>query len=318
MCTAIQYKNYFGRTLDLECSYGECVTVAPRGLPLYFRHLPPMERHYALIGMAKVAEGMPLYYEAANEHGLAAAGLRFATSARYFAPAAGKDNVASFELIPWLLGQCRSLAEVRALLQRTCITADAFSPSLAPAPLHWAVADGTGMLAVESVADGLFVHADPVGVLTNEPPFAYHLTHLADYRGVTSTDGGDRFAAGLTLAPYSRGMGGMGLPGDLSSASRFVRAAFVRGNSLSEGEGDLAQFFHILGAVAHPRGCVRLPDGQNEITVYTAACDLQKGIYYYTTYENSRITAAALLPHAEGSALVTFPLRTQTDVYFEP
>lgn len=318
MCTAIVYKNFFGRTLDLERSYGECVAVTPRHFPLGFCHLPPLKTHHALIGMAAVEGGVPLYFEAVNEHGLFAAGLNFPHFSHYFPPRADKSNVASFELIPWLLGRCKSLAEVRTLLGNVCICDTAFSAALPPTPLHWLIADKTGAIAVESVAAGLFVYEDPVRVLTNSPPFPYHMTHLADYMGVSPLSPQNCFAKGISLHAYSRGMGGMGLPGDLSSASRFVRAAFLKENSLSEGAGDLAQFFHVLGAVSHPRGSVRLADGGHQITVYTSAYDAAKGVCYYTTYENRRITAVDM--HRTdlcGDSLVTYPLRQTEDVYRE-
>ena len=72
MCTAVTYKtkdHYFGRNLDLEGSFGETVTVTPRNFPLPFRKMGMLETHYAMIGMAHIAEGYPLYYDATNEKG---------------------------------------------------------------------------------------------------------------------------------------------------------------------------------------------------------------------------------------------------------
>ena len=88
-------------------------------------------------------------------------------------------------------------------------------------------------------------------------------------------------------------MGALGLPGDLSSQSRFVRAAFVKANSLSEDgeEKSVSQFFHILNSVSQPRGCCKLESGKYEITLYTSCCNTDKGIYYYTTYDNHQISA---------------------------
>lgn len=318
MCTAIVYKNYCGRTLDLDVSYGERVTVTPRRFPLTFRHLPPLKTHPALIGMATVEGGVPLYFEAANECGLFAAALNFPHLAQYAPPRADRQSATPFEVIPWLLGQCESLAEARDLLSETCVCDTAFSAAMPNTPLHWFVADKTGAIAVEAVAEGLCVYDDPVRVLTNSPSFPYHMTHLADYMGVSALPPQNRFGGEAALAPYSRGMGGMGLPGDLSSASRFVRAAFLRENAHSEGAGDLAQFFHVLDGVAHPRGSVRLADGGEQITVYTSAYDADKGICYYTTYENRRITAVDMhRTDLDGDTLVTYPLRKKEDVYWE-
>ena len=121
MCTAITYKTkdaYFGRTLDIECSYGEEVIVAPRNFAFDFRHTCAQKKHYAIIGMGTVREGYPLYYDAANEHGLGMAGLRFADNACYFDLREGKDNVSPFEFIPWVLGKCKTVCRPSAGRQK--------------------------------------------------------------------------------------------------------------------------------------------------------------------------------------------------------
>ena len=313
MCTAVTYKtrdHYFGRTLDLEYSYNETVTVTPRNFPLFFRTKETINSHYAIIGMATVVDNYPLYYEAANECGLAMAGLNFPGNAHYFEKATGKDNIAPFEFIPWILGQCKNLPEARKLLGKMNLCNIHFSEQFPLSPLHWIIADCDGAITVESVAEGLKIYENPVGVLTNNPPFDYHMTHLCDYLKLTSLEPENRFG-GVKLQPYSRGMGGMGLPGDLSSASRFVRAAFVKLNSLSgEAEDEsVSQFFHILGAVEQQRGCVRLPDGRYEITVYTSCINTDRGVYYYTTYENNCISAVDMHKcDLNASTLKQFPL----------
>lgn len=101
------------------------------------------------------------------------------------------------------------------------------------------------------------------------------------------------FCEQLPLEQYSRGMGALGLPGDLSSTSRFARVAFTRLHAMSgeSEEESVSQFFHILGSVDQQRGCCEVADGKYEITLYTSCCNATKGIYYYTTYENHQITA---------------------------
>ena len=323
MCTAITYtsgEHYFGRNLDLDHSYGETVTVTPRRFPLAFRRAGRLEEHYAMIGMAHVAEGYPLYYDAVNETGLSMAGLNFPASARYHPEQAEGDNIAPFEFIPWLLGRCASLAEARALLSRVNLADLPFSDRLPLAPLHWLIADQTGALVAEPVETGLKLYENPVGVLANEPPFDYQLLHLNDYMQLTRESPRSTFADGLTLRPYCLGMGAMGLPGDLSSASRFVRAAFTKLNGVSgpsEGER-VGQFFHILGSVAQTRGCARAGEDRFEITVYASCCNMDRGVYYYTTYENSRISAVDM--HREdldGAELVSFPLARTQDILLQ-
>ena len=323
MCTAITYRtadHYFGRNLDLSYSYHETVTVTPRSYPFAFRKAGPLRRHYALIGMAFVAEGYPLYYDAVNEKGLGMAGLNFPGNADYKEEKDGCDNITPFEFIPWILGQCANLAEARKLLERINLVNIHFSEKLPLAPLHWMITDREGCLVVESVKEGLRIYENPVGVLTNNPPFDYQLFNLNNYMQLSKEPPVNRFADGLALAPYCLGMGAMGLPGDLSSASRFVKAAFTRLNSVSgpsESES-VSQFFHILDSVSQQRGCVHIQGNEYEITVYSSCCNTDKGIYYYKTYDNSQISAVDMhRENLEGDAVIAYPLVEGQQIHFQ-
>lgn len=322
MCTAITYKTkdaYFGRTLDIECSYGEEVIVTPRNFGFSFRHAKGQGSHYAIIGMGTVKDGYPLYYDAANEYGLGMAGLNFPTNACYFPLQEAKENVTPFEFIPWILGQCKSVKEAREYLSRLNLCDTPFSEDLPLSPLHWMIADRDGAIVVESVKEGLQIYENPAGVLTNNPPFSYHVTHLCDYMTLSNQPPTSHFGKEY-LVPYSRGMGAMGLPGDFSSASRFVRAAFVRENSVSDADemASVSQFFHILGAVEHIRGCVLLAGGKYEITAYTSCINLDRGIYYYTTYQNRAISAVDLCKcDLDSGELCRFPLQTKQKIAWQ-
>ena len=323
MCTAITYRTkdyYFGRTLDYEFSYQEEVTVTPRNFPLCFRHMGTLNQHHAIIGMAFVQEGHPLYYDGVNEKGLGMAGLNFVGNAFYNDPVPEKDNVASFEFIPWILSQCATVAQARQLIGRINLTKDQFSTQLPVSSLHWLIADREEAITVEAVADGIHVYDNPVGVLTNNPPFPQQLLRLNDYMQLSRKAPENRFAAVLNLSPYSRGMGAMGLPGDLSSQSRFVRAAFVKLNSVSGDteEASVSQFFHILGSVDQQRGCCDVGCGEYEITIYTACCNGDRGIYYYTTYDNHQIAAVDMhKENLDGRTLVRYPLLRRQRFLFQ-
>ena len=314
MCTAVSFRtkdHYFGRTLDFEYDYGAQVAVTPRNSPLPFRHMGTLGKHYAIIGLARVERGYPLYFDGGNEKGLAVAGLNFVHSACYHPTAPGKENVAHFELIPWLLAQCATVAEAKKRLERLNITDDAFCDALPPAKLHWLLADGQETVVIESVGEGLRVMDDPAGVLTNEPPFPMQLQQLQNFLNLSPNEPESRFSPSLELMPYSRGMGAMGLPGDLSGASRFVKAAFTKMNSISgDSESEsISQFFHILGSVTQQRGCVHMGNDQYEITIYTSCCNTDKGIYYYTTYENSQISGVDMhRENLDGDTLICYPL----------
>ncbi len=314
MCTAATYKTkdfYFGRTLDYDFSYGDEVTVTPRSYPFHFREMGAMRNHYAMIGMAYVWEDYPLYYEAINEKGLGMAGLNFVGNAEYKERVADKDNVAPFEFIPWILGQCDSVKEARILLEKINLVNIPFNEKLPLAQLHWIIADSKEAITVEAVKEGVKVYPNPVGVLTNNPPFENQIFQLNNYMNLSPKSPHNKFSDKLTLDTYSRGMGALGLPGDLSSQSRFVRAAFVKMNSVS-GDSELesvSQFFHILGSVEQQRGCCHVGDGKFEITNYTACCNATKGIYYYTTYDNHQITAVDMYKeNLDDTCLQRYPL----------
>ena len=323
MCTAATYKtrdHYFGRNLDLEYSYNETVTVTPRNFPFRFRKAPTLETHYAMIGMATVMDGCPLYYEATNEKGLSMAGLNFPGNADYKPVAEGVDNITTFEFIPWILGQCANLTEAREKLSHMNLVDIPFSDSLPIATLHWIISDRDSSITVESVREGLMIYDNPIGLLTNNPPFPFQMFNLNNYMSLSREAPQNTFAPDLPLTAYSRGMGGMGLPGDLSSASRFVKAAFTKLNSLSgDSESEsISQFFHILGSVAQQRGCVHMGGGKYEITIYSSCCNTDKGIYYYTTYENSQITAVDMnREDLDGDAPVCYPLIQGQHIYFQ-
>ncbi|MCM1158403.1 MAG: choloylglycine hydrolase [Bacteroidales bacterium] len=296
MCTAATYQTkdfYFGRTLDYEFSYGDEVVITPRNYRFRFIEKEEMKVHYAMIGMAYVTEDYPLYYDAVNEKGLGMAGLNFVGNAVYRDREERKDNIAQFEFIPWILGQCATVKEARNLLGKINLLNIPFNERLPLAQLHWIISDSTESVTVESVKEGIKVYDNPVGVLTNNPPFDKQMFSLNNYMHLSTKTPENRFAKGLNLEKYSRGMGAIGLPGDLSSQSRFVRAAFVKMNSVSgQGEAEsVSQFFHILNSVDQQRGCCELEEGKYEITIYTSCCNADKGIYYYTTYDNHQITA---------------------------
>lgn len=320
MCTAITFSKrdfYFGRTLDLEHSYGEEVVITPRKFPMPFLERPSLPRHPAIIGMAHVANGYPLYYDAVNEAGLCMAGLNFPGFAQYGAGAAEKENVSSFEFIPWVLGLCTSVEEVRKLLPKLQLTGASFSSELPATQLHWIIADKRECITVEALADGIRVHENPLGVLTNNPPFDDQMFQLRNYMHLSPEPPHNHFSPDIHLKPYSRGMGAIGLPGDLSSQSRFVRAAFTKLNSLCTKEGAVSQFFHILDSVHQTRGCCRLEDGKCELTQYTSCCNASKGIYYYTTYGNRRISAVDMnRENLEEDRLLRFPLVKGEDIHY--
>lgn len=315
MCTAISFNpsdHYFGRTLDLEYSYNETVTITPRFFPFNFRHTNKTDSHYAIIGMATVVNDYPLYYDATNEKGLSMAGLNFPDNAKYFPKDESKINLAPFEFIPWILAKCDSVKTAREHLQKLNLTDTAFSSEYPNSPLHWIIADKTDAITVESTENGLQIYENPVGVLTNNPTFSYHMTYLSTFMNLSPYPHENKLKT-ADLKSFSRGTGALGLPGDCTSQSRFVRATFDKLNAAaSESEEEnVNQFFHILSSVEQIKGTVKTPEGKDVLTVYTSCCNTDKGIYYYTTYGNRSITGVDMHRcDLDSASLVSYELRS--------
>lgn len=311
MCTAVSFGSYFGRNLDLERSYGERVVITPRNYCFDMRTLPKMKSHYAMIGMAAVADNYPLYYEATNEKGLSMAGLNFPGNACYKPSAENKENVTPFELIPYILGNCESVRQAERLLENINLVNINFSDKLPLSPLHWIISDKEKSITAEPLKQGLILYENPYGVLTNNPTFDWHLININNYMQLHEGVGENKISQRYSFNNYSLGMGAIGLPGDYSSASRFVKAVFIKEKSpCFECEREcVSHFFHILGGVAMPKGCVMTPNGEYEYTRYSSCCNTDKGIYYYTTYDNSNITAVNMYSvELDGKEIYTFRL----------
>ncbi len=293
MCTAISYNansHFFGRNLDLDRSYNESVVITPRSFTFKMRCVEDITTHFALIGMASVINGEPLYYEATNEKGLSMAGLNFPQNAEYKPKKEGANNVTPFELIPYILSDCQTVGDAKEKLKNLNLVNISFSESLPLSPLHFIISDCESSITIEPVAAGLKIYDNPVGVLTNNPTFDWHLTNLNNYATLHSGICENSLSDKLSVNNYCLGLGAVGLPGDFSSPSRFVKAVFVKGNSPKslETADAVNQFFHILSSVAMPKGCVLNQNGESEYTRYSCCCDTKNGDYYYTTYENSQ------------------------------
>ena len=289
MCTAVSIwgkRHLFGRTLDLERTYGETVALAPRG----FFAEDDGEARYAMLGVAHIFGGEPLYYDAVNERGLVAAALNFPGEAVYH-KAGEKRGVPSYALISRVLSRAGTVAEVAALLEEITVTDDMVDASLPTTPLHWIFADKSGALTVESVKEGLMVYENPVGVLTNAPRFSEQMARMK---------GGER-------------------RDDFSSTARFLRAAFyksrtVMGVNREAAAGDL---FHLMETVSVPKGAVVTARGEMPYTQYTACVDAATGTYFFTTHDCRRIRAVTMRDkNLDGNTLYAAPLSRPEDVLY--
>lgn len=289
MCTALTLSGdsfYFGRTLDLEMSFNEKVVIIPRNFSFSFREASTDSPHAAIIGMATIKNGYPLLYDGTNEWGLSMAGLNFPDNAFFPPRSDAKTNIAPFEFIPYILSKCKTVTQAKDAIKEVHLADIDFDDDYHAAPLHWIIADAYSAITVEPTKEGLKVYENPLGILTNNPPFPYHMTNLNNYMALSPLPPDNNFSREISFETYSRGMGTLGLPGDSSSASRFVRAAFYKYNAKPLDFGDIPLFFRIMASIEQTKGSVILQNRKEVISVYTSCCDTQKGIYYYKTYES--------------------------------
>lgn len=302
MCTAFTLFNnhlYFGRNMDLDYSFNECVVITPRNYSFLLKNGKKIKNIYAMLGMATVINDYPLYAEAINEKGLCLAGLNFPQNAYYSKKTELDENsIAPFELFPFLLGQCENIMQIKDILNKIEIVDVPFSSNLANAPLHWMVCDkNNNCLVIECSKDGMKVYDNPLGILTNNPPFPYHLENIRQYLHLSSINPKAIEKNGYILDNFCEGAGGLGIPGDFTSPSRFSKVFFAKKFSVCEDDemSYVTQAFHILDSVAMIKGCVVTENNKNEITRYSCVmCFSDSASYYYKTYNNNQISVINL------------------------
>ncbi len=315
MCTAISIKGLAGRNLDVTKSYNEEIIITPREYTLSYRKANNENHHFSFIGMGTVERGYPLYFDAANEKGLYMAGLNYVGNAHYFTSKEGYINLAPYELIPYILGKCQSISDAKRELRNINLVDVAFNRDMPNAELHWFISDGSSSLIIEPDEQGLNIYDNPVGVLTNNPSFPFQLFNLNNYIGLSASNPTFSFSKEISLNAYSEGMGGIGLPGDLSSASRFVRAVFHRLSSVSENTP--STLFHLLSTVEMPHGSV-IANREYERTEFTSVVNLNTMTYYYRSYDGIGSGAVRLFSeNIDANSLITYPVLKNIEAIYQ-
>ena len=315
MCTAIKHGIFVGRNLDVYKTYCEEIIITPRRYCIALRKEKNISEHYAIIGMGTVARGYPLYYDAANEHGLYMAGLNYVGNAKYHAPRDKHINLAPFEVIPYILSRCTSVTEAEAELSKINLTDIPFSRELPSAELHWMIADKERAITVEPDENGINIYNNPLGVLTNNPPFPYQLLNLRGFAHISADPHQNTLAPTVDIPNFSEGMGGIGMPGDLSSTSRFVRALFHKSHTRCGADSCITSFFHLLASVEMPDGSVKVGDSY-ERTEYTTAVDLKESTYFYRHYDSATISAVRLKSeNLDTPSLISYPISIVKPTY---
>jgi choloylglycine hydrolase len=289
-----------GRTVEFGIPLDVSLAVIPRNIS--FTGKTPMgpgmayQSKYAAVGAYCFED--PVLMDGMNEKGLAAAAFYFPGYAKY---AEVTQETRARALSPadfphWVLTQFATIEEVKEALSSVVI-----APTILegwgnePPPMHYIVYDSSGKsIVIEPIDGDLKVYDNEIGVITNSPSFDWHLTNLNNYINLTPFNAGPRKLGNWNLNPFGQGTGMLGLPGDFSPPSRFVRAAFFLAAALPSKSGDEAveQAFHLLNQFDIPLGTVRQIE-QNKIgydyTLFTTVKNTKTLEYFYLSYENQTI-----------------------------
>ena len=280
MCTAIRLKNnhyYVGRTLDLEYNYDEKVIIVPRKFPIKYKYLKQNDNHFSIFGIGIIIDNYPLFYDACNEYGLSICGLNMPLSTNYSSFTYNKINITSYELIIYLLSECKNLKEVKNKFDDLNITDDNFNANFLASKLHFLITENNESIVLEIIDGKINIYNNKIGVLTNEPQFPFHLYNLNNYDHLSK----------MTKNNYFKGSGLIGLPGDNLSTSRFIKAAFSKNNFIIS--KNISEIFNIFNNIFEINGLNITLDNKVYKTIYISLYDLSNKILYFKTYNNCQI-----------------------------
>ena len=302
MCTGVRFSDangnmYFGRNLDWSVGYGQRVVVTPRGYKYKSAFLGEMTNSPAVIGMGIVAENTPLYFDCANEHGLAVAGLNFPGYASYAPDAVdGKTNVAAYEFPLWIALNFKTVDEAEKALKDVVIVAKPINDQYPVSELHWLIGDSKRSIVVEYTVNGMEIFENDVDILTNQPGYGWHKENLRNYMNLFPVMPKEIKWAKATMKAFGSGSLMRGLPGGFYSTDRFIRVAYLNTHYpvQSDETSNVSRLFHTLAGVAMIDGGAAMADGKFEKTVYTGGYSTATQTYYYNTYEDFTIKSVTL------------------------
>jgi len=312
----------YARTMEFGLDLQSDVTMVPRG---YARAgITPdgkdglkWKAKYASVGLN--GAGQPVLFDGLNEKGLAAGIFYFPTFAGYmpYTAADAAKTIAPWQVVSWVLENFATVDEVKANIGGIVVPAVVFAGWGFSPEAHYVVHDASGKsIVIEYVGGKLTIHDDPLGVVTNSPSFDWHMTNLRNYVNFSTNNVPPVKVGPVELLPLGQGTGMLGMPGDFTPPSRFVRAvAFSHSLFPSKtGRDALLQAFHVLNLFDIPVGSTRDKDQHGnvvaEYTQWTGASDLKAKRYYFRTYENSQIRAVDLMSmKIDGPDIVKLPLK---------
>ncbi len=298
MCTALTLKTtdekyLFGRNMDLEYNFNQRIIFIPRNYKVENKETNTVNiNKYAILGMGTIFNNYPTFSDVMNEKGLACAGLNFPNYASYpKKEESNKLNIHVYNILLWLVSNYDSIKNLRKDLENLLLVDIPISKNVPSATLHFIVTDKTGeTIVLEQTKEGMKIHENNVGVLTNSPTFDYHMMNLSNYTNLGYEHSETITLSNNEIIPHGQGNSLLGIPGDVTPASRFVRTVVLKDATLKNSKNiNIPQFFHILNGVSMVDGSVITKQGLNDITQYTSCMNLNDGIYYYNTYQNYTI-----------------------------
>ncbi|MEE0888530.1 MAG: choloylglycine hydrolase [Candidatus Saccharimonadaceae bacterium] len=311
MCTGVRFNGsngemYFGRNLDWSVPYGQKVVITPRGYKYNSAFLGEMTmKGGAIIGMAIVADNTPLYFDCANEQGLAIAGLNFPGYAKYADMAINnKVNVAAYEFPLWVVANFTTVDDIEKALKDVIIVAKPINDQYPVSQLHWIIGDVKRSIVVEYTERGMEVFHNDVDVLTNQPGYGWHQENLRNYMNLFPQMPKEVKWEKAKMTAFGSGSLMRGLPGDYYAPSRFVRVAYLNTHypAKTSEEENVSRMFHTLTGVAMIDGAAAMADGAYEKTIYTGGYSAATKTYYYNTYDDPAIQKVAMGEHNLDSA----------------
>lgn len=293
MCTCINIigrGGFFGRTLDLDYSFNEKVIITPRNYQIDFKCDKSITSHCAIIGIGTIVENFPLYAEASNEHGLSIAYLNFKGLAKYNEIKKDKLNLAIYEVGLFFLSKYENVNQIKDEIIKLNIISVPYNENTQLTDLHIMIADKKESIVIEQTTSGLKVYENRYNVLTNNPEFSFHKNNLSRYMGLSNLSPTNNINKCVDFNIYSLGLGGIGLPGDYSSPSRFVRAFFNKSNTIfdDDEQKDVYTFFKLLDSVSIIKGLVKVKDSYH-YTIYSSCFSYQSKVFYYKKYNSNKI-----------------------------
>jgi choloylglycine hydrolase len=312
------------RTMEFAIDIKSDVLVIPRG---YARTGSTPDGKDGMKWKAKYASvgangvGKPMLFDGVNEKGLSAGLFYFPTSAKYmpYTSADASKTVAPWELGSYLLENFATVEEVRANIGKVVVPPVVYEGWGFVPEVHYIVQDASGSSIVIEYLDGkVHVFDDPLGAMANSPSFDWHMTNLRNYVNFSMTNVPPIKLGSVTLKPFGQGSGMLGMPGDFTPPSRFVRAVAFSQSVLPSvaGQDAVLQAFHVLNQFDIPKGAAREHEKdehgnvQADYTIWTSASDLRTRRFYFRTYDNSQIRMVDLMKmNLDAKDIVTFSMK---------